>query len=139
MAANSGQFQKGYDAQRAGGQFKKGYDSRRAVGLRLVDGKTLAQYAREHTPEAIDVILGVLRDESARTQWRLKAAEYLLDRGWGKAVSVVQMEVSDTHEIRDLTRDALLALANGQTPTLPVTVDGEAIPVSDTVRNTEIN
>jgi hypothetical protein len=119
------------------GHFKKGHDSRRAVGLRLVDGKTLAQYAREYTVEAVQVLAQVLRDNRHKPSDRLKAAEYLLDRGWGKAVSVVQMEVNGTTEIRELTREALLALANGHTPALPVTIDGEAIPVSETVRDEE--
>ncbi len=116
------------------GQFKMGHDSRRAVGLRLVNGKTLAQYAREHTLEAVEVIHKVLTDPNEKTQWRLKAAEYVLDRGWGKAVSVVQMDTSDSLEIRELTRDALLAIANGNLPALPVTLNGEALTVSEKVR-----
>lgn len=103
----------------------------------MVNGKTLAQYAREHTLEAVEVIVGVVRDEQQKTSDRLKAAEYLLDRGWGKAVSVVQMEVNDTTEIRELTRDALLALANGHTPNMPVTIDGKAVAVPEAVSDEE--
>ena len=117
------------------GHFKKGHDPRRSVGLRLVNGKTLAQVAREHTLEAIELIRGVIVDPSQKTCDRLKAAEYMLDRGWGKAVSVVQMEVNDHTEIRELTREALLALASGKAPHLPVTIDGKA--VENTVRESD--
>ena len=116
------------------GHFKKGHDPRRAQGLRLHNGRTLAAMARVNTVEAIELIHSVIVDQSQKTSDRLKAAEYMLDRGWGKAVSVVQMEVNDTTEIRELTRDALVALANGHAPHLPVTINGEAIPVPDTVQ-----
>lgn len=119
------------------GAFKRGHDPRRAVGLRLVNGRTLASYAREYTVEAVQVLAEVLRDPQQKACDRLKAAEYLLDRGWGKAVSVVQMEVNDTAEIRELTREALLALANGHAPALPVTIDGQVIAVSDAVQANE--
>jgi hypothetical protein len=109
------------------GSFKKGPDPRRAVGLRLVNGRTLASYAREYTLEALETIVGVMRDANARPADRAKAAEMIIDRGWGKAVSVVHMETNDVAEIRELTRDALLAIANGHTPSLPVTIDGEIL------------
>lgn len=38
--------------------------------------------AREHTEAALAVLVGALSDEDARV--RIKAAETLLDRGWGK-------------------------------------------------------
>lgn len=114
------------------GHFKKGFDRRRV--RRYYDGKTLAQIAREHTPEAIELLRSVIADPDEKTSDRLRAAEYLLNRGYGKPVSVVQMEVNDTSEIRELTREALLALANGQAPNLPVTLDGEALAVPDTVQ-----
>ena len=101
------------------------------------NGRTLAAMARENTVEAIELIHSVIVDQAQKTSDRLKAAEYMLDRGWGKAVSVVQMEVNDTTEIRELTRDALVAIANGHAPHLPVTIDGVAIAVPDTVRNEE--
>lgn len=119
------------------GHFRKGHDPRRAQGLRLHNGRTLAAMARENTVEAIELIHSVIVDPAQKTGDRLKAAEYMLDRGWGKAVSVVQMDINDTTEIRELTRNALLAIANGHAPNFPVTIDGEAITVSDTVREEE--
>jgi hypothetical protein len=117
------------------GHFRKGHDPRRAVGLRLHNGKTLAQLARENTVEAIELIRSVIVDQAQKTSDRLRAAEYLLDRGWGKAVSVTHIDISDTAEVQELTRDALLAIANGHAPGLPVTIDGQA--VSKAVREEE--
>jgi hypothetical protein len=103
----------------------------------LHNGKTLAQLAREHTVEAIELIQSVVVDPTQKTSDRLKAADHLLDRGWGKAPSFHLMEVNDTTEIQELTRDALLAIASGHAPNLPVTVDGQAITVSDAVQHEE--
>lgn len=40
--------------------------------------------ARVHTEEAIQVLVNILRDESARKDTRIAAAEALLNRGWGR-------------------------------------------------------
>jgi hypothetical protein len=45
----------------------------------------MVRRAREATPEAIDFYISVLRDAGAATGDRLKAANALLDRGFGKA------------------------------------------------------
>lgn len=45
---------------------------------------------REHTQEALDAILDVLR--SGKDKDRLTAAGLLLDRAWGKALTRVEME-----------------------------------------------
>ena len=43
--------------------------------------------AREHTDTAIGVLVSAMADEDARV--RIKAAEVLLDRGWGKAAQPI--------------------------------------------------
>lgn len=43
--------------------------------------------AREHTEAALGVLVAALGDEDARV--RIKAAETILDRGWGKPTQVV--------------------------------------------------
>lgn len=45
--------------------------------------------ARDHTDEAIDVIHSIMIDPFSEAKDRLRAAETLLDRGHGKAVSAV--------------------------------------------------
>jgi hypothetical protein len=68
-----------------------------------------------------------MRDATARPADRLKAAEMVVDRGWGRPVTTVNMETSDVAELRELTMEALLAIAAGQVPSLPVTLDGEVL------------
>jgi hypothetical protein len=40
--------------------------------------------AREHTEEAVDTLLDVMRNQDAPSAARVAAAEAMLSRGWGK-------------------------------------------------------
>ena len=51
--------------------------------LRLPDGRSLRDLAREHTEECINALIGIVR-ESDNDPARRAAATDLLDRGWGK-------------------------------------------------------
>jgi hypothetical protein len=108
------------------GAFKKGDDPRRAGGLKVVNGKTLAQLAREHTPEAVALVARCITDETQRMCDRLRASELILDRGWGRPTSVVEMNVTHGRALNTLTMQELEALARGETPRLPITLEGEA-------------
>lgn len=73
----------------------------------LADGKTLADLARQHTEEALQTMLSVMRDAAAPPTARMNAAAAVLDRGWGRpaqAVEIVQVEappeVIDPEEAR---------------------------------------
>jgi len=46
--------------------------------------------ARQHTEEAINALLRIMRKEDATDSAVVAAAGYLIDRGWGKASQVVQ-------------------------------------------------
>ena len=48
----------------------------------------LRQLAREYTRQALDTIVAVMNDATAKPGIRLKAADILLDRAWGKAAPV---------------------------------------------------
>jgi hypothetical protein len=109
------------------GSFKKGFDPRRVGGTILYDGMTVAQMARQQGPKCIQLLARVVDDESAPLRERIAAADKLLDRGFGKAVSVVDMNVTHSRDIRTLTRDELRAIAAGEAPRLPITLDGEAV------------
>ena len=111
------------------GGFKPGFDPRRVGGSRLFDGKTLAQLAREATPECVALLKGCITDEEQKMSDRLRAAELMLDRGWGKAVSVIDMTVTQSRNVRSLSNEELEAIARGESPRLPITVDGEAAEV----------
>lgn len=41
--------------------------------------------ARSHTETALNVLAGIMREESAPHAARVSAAQALLDRGWGKS------------------------------------------------------
>ena len=45
--------------------------------------------------EALAVLLSVMRDKRARNADRIKAAEIILDRGWGKPRQAVDFEPGD--------------------------------------------
>lgn len=70
--------------QRHSGMFKQG-QSGNPLGRPKVD-KTIRDIAREHTQEAIEVLLMVVRDQKAPSAARVQACNALLDRGWGKPV-----------------------------------------------------
>ena len=81
--------------QRHSGSFIKG-DPRIYVpkGPRLVPGTnhTLPELCRLRTIEALDVIVQIVQDKNAPIDVRRKAADSLLDRGWGKPEQTVQLE-----------------------------------------------
>lgn len=54
------------------------------------NGETVAQLARKHTARAIDTLVELLGEEQA-ADVRLKAAEALLNRGWGKPQESVEV------------------------------------------------
>ncbi len=69
----------------------------RVAGRRILDsGKTLPQLAREHSDEAFAYIVSVLRGEEPRADAKLqmRAAEIILERGYGKAAQFVQLDVN---------------------------------------------
>lgn len=124
--------------KRHAGQFRKGHDPRRLGGAKLFDGMTVAQIARKSTPRAIALLERAMDEEAAPWAVRIRAAEILLDRGHGKPVSVVEMQVNHTRDIATLTRDELRAIAAGHAPRTPITFDGEAsVTATATAHHTE--
>lgn len=109
------------------GSFKSGYDPRRIGGTRVYDGMTLAQMARKHGPEVLELWLRAMRDEELPWPIRLKASEYIMDRGFGKAVAVIE---TTPRSLASLSNDELEAIAAGESPRLPITFEGEAEEVS---------
>jgi len=77
------------------GRFKPGYSGN--AGGRPKDEHKVAQLARSFTLEAIDTLVGLMRNGKDE---RIKgtAAQALLDRGWGKPrVEVVTNEQPDSY------------------------------------------
>jgi phosphotransferase system HPr-like phosphotransfer protein len=50
-----------------------------------------------------------------------------MNRGWGTAVQAIELNLTDSRPIAALSRTELMALAAGEQPRLPVTIQGEAI------------
>ena len=98
------------------GQFQKGFDPRRhSPRLQLVPGtnKTLPELCRLKTKEALDVIVDIIRDTKAPIDVRRKAADSLLDRGWGKPEQAVKVEAevtAKTKDLKDMSTTELMAL-----------------------------
>ncbi len=47
--------------------------------------------ARKHTMKALQVLVDIMEQPSAPHSARTSAAQYLLDRGWGKAVQALEI------------------------------------------------
>lgn len=72
------------------GYFKKGVSGN--PGGRPKEFEELKSLAREHTREAIETIVAVMRDQLADKATRVTAADKLLDRGWGKPAQAMTGE-----------------------------------------------
>ncbi len=66
--------------------------------------------ARQHTVEAINTQVEIMRDEKVNTSVRLAASLALLDRGYGKAVQHIEAEVSVYDSLGLAEKEALLAV-----------------------------
>jgi hypothetical protein len=117
--------------QKHSGSFRTGYDPRRVGGYKAVDGMTIAQMARQRGPKCIELWERAMDDEQIPWPVRLRASELMMDRGFGKAVSVIE---THSRPIQSLTREELEAIASGETPRLPITIAGEAVEVPLAVR-----
>jgi hypothetical protein len=110
------------------GGFRRGDDPRRACGLKVYDGMTLAAMARKLGPECLRFWHRAMNDESVPWKDRLRASELITDRGFGKAVTT--LEVRSAQPIESLSRSELMAIASGMTLNLPITINGEAVEAS---------
>lgn len=94
---------------------------------------TLSQMARLHGPKCIELWVKAMQDESVPWATRLRASELIVERGHGKAISIIDMQVTQHRPLHSLTTQELEAIAAGDLPRLPVTIDGESVAVSDAV------
>jgi hypothetical protein len=76
----------------------------------------LLALARAETVEAFNTIVAIMKDKGAPKQARLLAANLVLERGHGKAVSMVDMHIEDHRDdIRQFSDDELQALIDAGT------------------------
>lgn len=71
------------------GKFKKGV-SGNPKG-RPKAGLTLQHICKEHAETAIQILLGIMTDEKAKSGDRIRAAEIILERGYGKPMQAVEL------------------------------------------------
>lgn len=70
--------------------------------------------AQTHTVEAIETLFAIMRDTAQPAAARVRAAEAVLDRGWGKPTQPLAGEDGGpirTENLRELSDDELLRLA----------------------------
>jgi len=71
----------------------------------LADGKSVSDLAREHTAQALAVLIEVMENVGAAEAARVSAANSVLDRGWGKPKQDMDLNVkSDRKTILEEAR-----------------------------------
>ena len=126
------------EGEKSPAQFQKGDNTVQLKGPRITpDGRTLAAVCREYTYDAVQMLVAVVQGEEHKVGDRLKAAETLLDRGWGKATTVVHMDVNNPRTIRDLSREELQAIAHGEDASRHAHITYENEAVQEAVRTSE--
>lgn len=59
---------------------------------------------RAACPEAVEVLVGIMRNEKEKTPFRLEAAKILLERGYGKPEAMSKVELSTREDTRIIFR-----------------------------------
>lgn len=72
-------------------KFKKGQSGN--PGGRPAKNPVLTELAKKHTLKAIEVVAAILKDTKASARDRMKAAEIILDRAYGKPHQSVSQDV----------------------------------------------
>lgn len=57
--------------------------------------RTLTEIARDHTEEAMAVLVGIMNDRKAPAAARASAANSVIDRGWGKPAQSMELTGSE--------------------------------------------
>lgn len=108
-------------------------------GTNAQQAQSLALMCRQMTVDVVALLHTIVKGDhpDATVGDQLKAAQLVLDRGFGRAVSVVEMNVNhQSREIRTLSHEDLVRLANGEVLALPVTVEGRVVSGDETVVET---
>lgn len=85
--------------------------------------KGIAAKAREHTDKALDVLVEGMADSDARV--RMVAAKEVLDRGWGKSLTMTADVTKKLDEFTDDDLDAGIAFLRAAIRASGVDADGK--------------
>jgi len=89
--------------------------------------------AASHSIEGIAYLVKVMRNEAEATQYRLKAATELLNRGLGTPQMQVDIDVIVSRKINEMSLDELRQLeerlAGSLTSTVPLLIEGQLDPI----------
>lgn len=77
------------------------------------------ELARQHTTEAIQVLVQIMWDEKAPASARLSAADKILDRAWGKPTQFITGDEQRFRTANEMTDDELAIIAAGGDPSDP--------------------
>jgi hypothetical protein len=75
----------------------------------VVDGVNINELARERGPEAIATLAKIMANDEAPPAARVKAAESLLDRGFGKPLQKQELTGADGKDLIPQSPDAMRA------------------------------
>jgi hypothetical protein len=84
------------EERQTGKRPRRPWGSRRNPELKpIASYKEMVQAARDHSHEAINFLVGALRQPGRALRERMFAAQLLLDRGWGRAPMFVKIAGDD--------------------------------------------
>ena len=89
-----------------GGRFQPGKSGNPGGRPKEVEG--VRELARQHTGEAIQTLAAIMRNCKEPAAARVRAAECVLDRGWGRPETTANVKFP--RDVRDLSTDELLAI-----------------------------
>ena len=134
-------------AKPRGKPFEKGKSGN--PGGRPRELKHVQELARQHTRKAIKVLANIMNDESEKASARVRAAETILDRAWGKAPATMELSGGEprdrTHTMSEAEIDARieqLLVSLGHTPPQaepqPHDSTSAAVPEETTIAEREV-
>lgn len=92
---------------------------------RTINGKSIAELAREHTAEALGTLLSVMRSKKAPAAAKVNAAAKVLDRGWGQpSQSIALTDERAPPDLSGMTEEQLEALESLRAVAAGTTRDG---------------
>ena len=117
--------------------FQVGYDPNRYLGPKRQQGDSLAQQCRNWTPAVIKLLGNIVANTDVdglpanhKVSDQITAANILLDRGYGKAATIVEMNVHKTEgSIKLIPTSELERIAAGEEDAEYIAADAEYLPM----------